>query len=179
MSEEILKTRYAKALFEVASEGGELEKVNKELIALQEILEKHPELIMIFNHPAIEMREKQALLGELFRNKSFSPVLKLFLEQVIKNGRLTLLEEIFKTYQEMLNSHQRRLGVEVDSAFPLLEEERLLLERRLSAKFNKKLELILKVDKALLGGIRIKVADTLYDGSLKGRLGVLKEALGE
>lgn len=177
MSEEAIPNRYGKALFEVASQQGGLERINKELISIGKLLEEHPDLITILNHPAIKISEKKSLLEELFRDKPLSLPLKLFLYLLVKNGRLMLLEDIIKVYQQMLDAHQRRLVVRVISAFPLFAQEQLLLEERLAALFNKKVKLKLKVDKALLGGIKIKVADTIYDGSLRGRLERIKAQL--
>ncbi len=178
MSEEAIPSRYAKALFEVASQRDELEKINRELVALGKLLlDEHPDLTTILNHPAIDIKEKQELLEELFRNKSISLPLKLFLSLLIKNRRLMLLEDIIKVYQQMYDVHQRRLIVEVKSAFPLFKQEQLLLGKKLATIFNKKVELVLKIDRNLLGGVRIKMADTVYDGSLKRRLAALKETL--
>lgn len=177
MSEDVLQGRYARALFETTSQEAEREKISKWLVALAEIMAKHPELIRILNHPAIEIKQKQAFLEELFKNKPLPQELKSFLYLVIKNGRLALLEGIIKVYQDLLDSHQRRLRVEVNSTFPLAKKEQSLLETKLKALFHKKIELKLKVDKALFGGIRIKVADTIYDASLRRRLTALKEAL--
>lgn len=93
------------------------------------------------------------------------------------NKRLALIGEVAAQFEDLKDAFERTLEVEVVSARELDDAELGQLRERLSARFDKRIELSSRVDATLLGGAVIRAGDTIIDGSIRGRLDKLAETL--
>jgi len=100
-----------------------------------------------------------------------------FLLVLARNGRLGLLGEISRGFDELKAAEERNLDVEVLSTYPLTEAQSERLKDALQMKFGKVVRLSSDVDASLLGGAIVRAGDTVIDGSVRGRLDKLAESL--
>ncbi|WP_444899440.1 F0F1 ATP synthase subunit delta [Microbulbifer sp. VAAC004] len=102
---------------------------------------------------------------------------KNFIRLLAENHRLQLLPEISELFEELKAQAEATLEVEVVSAHALSDAQAQALGQKLRAKFEREIHLHSSVDESLLGGAIIRAGDTVIDGSVRGRLAKLAEAM--
>jgi len=100
-----------------------------------------------------------------------------FIRVLASNRRLPLLPEISAQFAELRAAREKSIDVHVVSAFELPQETRDRLARALGSKLKRDVNLSSETDSSLLGGLLIRAGDTVIDGSVRGRLSKLAEAL--
>lgn len=100
-----------------------------------------------------------------------------FIKLLAENHRLPLLAEISELFENLKAQAEATLEVEVISARPLSDEQSQRLTQALSKKFSREVHLHSAVDENLLGGAIIRAGDTVIDGTVRGRLAKLAEAM--
>lgn len=103
--------------------------------------------------------------------------LKNFIMQLAQHDRLTLLPEIEQHFGKLKSEELRQIDAHIVSAYPLTDEQRVMLQKSLAERENAVVILHETVDRSLLGGATIKVGDKFTDGSVRGRLTQLKAQL--
>lgn len=161
--------RYARALFEVASERGKIDQVEADFAAIVQAVEQNEDLAKIMLHPHIAADAKQSLIDELFKDHVGEEIFN-FLNVLIESGREQQLSDIYRSYVQLANEARGVAEAIVTSAKPLSAEEQAELAEQFGQKLNKKLHVTSVVDPSILGGIIIKIGDRLYDGSVKAKL---------
>ncbi|MCX7643043.1 MAG: ATP synthase F1 subunit delta [Armatimonadetes bacterium] len=168
--------RYAIALLQVAAKANELDRVEAEVKALADTLNRSPLLVKFLAQPLIPFGEKARQVRQWFENR-ISPITLNFLLSVIKHKRIEHFDHIARIFTELVREHRNETVAEITTAVPLTEEERALTVQRLQEVTGKKVLLSEKVDPSILGGMRIVVGDKLLDLSLKGHLERIRERL--
>ena len=102
---------------------------------------------------------------------------KKFLQALADNDRLGLLAEIKVQYDALQAESEKRLAVEVISAYELSEAQSENLKGALNRKFEKEITIESRVDASLIGGAVIRAGDVVIDGSVRGKLNKLAESL--
>ncbi|WP_160151881.1 F0F1 ATP synthase subunit delta [Microbulbifer sp. ALW1] len=100
-----------------------------------------------------------------------------FIKLLAENHRLALLPEISELFEILKAEAEATLEVEVLSARPLSAEQTQRLTQALSKKFSREVHLHNAVDESLLGGAIVRAGDTVIDGTVRGRLAKLAEAM--
>jgi len=161
---------YAKALIGAAEKLGQTETVLSELESLvTDVLPKLPQFDAALCSPRIAHEEKVRILDQAFADK-MSPVLLNFLKVASQHGRLDCLRAIAVAARKLFNELRNRLEVKLSSAQPLSNPLRELISGRLANLLGREVDLQTQVDPELLGGIVVRVGDTVYDGSLANKL---------
>ena len=93
-----------------------------------------------------------------------------FLNTLIRKGRVPLMSRIAREYIRISSSIEEIVTAEVETAFPLSIAEEDKMAAVLEKKIEKKVKLHTRVNSGLLSGVRVKIGDTLLDGSVKGRM---------
>jgi F-type H+-transporting ATPase subunit delta len=161
--------RYARALFEVASEKNVIDATEKELLGVVKVIDDNEGLRKLLSHPKISAEEKKQLLETLFA-REISANTGNFLNIVIERGREGQLKEIVDNFIEMANDVRGIADATVVTAKALTDEEVKQLADGFGRQLNKKLRVKTEVDPALIGGIVVRIGDRLYDGSIRGKL---------
>ncbi len=139
--------------------------------------EGSPELREFFVNPAIPAIEKVGILDKLNVKLGLQKELRNLLAVLIDNGRIGHVSEVGQAYRRIL---QERLGIrqaEIVTARALDEKERLELVAEIGKLAGSRIEASFKLDASILGGTVVRIGSTVYDGSVRGRLERLKEAL--
>jgi F-type H+-transporting ATPase subunit delta len=169
--------RYAKALFELAREEGREAEVRAELGALAELLDESPELRAVLLQPLHPAVQRRAVLEAVSERLRVSALLRHFCAVLIEQRRLVDLDAIRAEYDRLADAEAGRMRAEVVSAAPLRDEQLARLRDALAARVGRQLDLEVRVDPELLGGVVAKVGDLLFDGSLRTQLRQLRAGL--
>lgn len=173
----LVSSRYALALFEAGLELGKIDEFNKELDFLKAVFEKEVKLLQILNHPRISKDEKKQLIDKIFKEKLSQEMIN-FLYILVDKRREGFILDIVEEYKERFNEHENILNVVAITAIPMGKQSKDKLQVVLSNKLNKKIQLSNKVDKTIIGGVLLKVESKIIDGTVKGQLESIGQAIG-
>jgi F-type H+-transporting ATPase subunit delta len=161
---------YAKALLGAAEKVGQADAVVEELEALiEDVLNKLPQLDEVLKTPKLTHEERLPILDKAFGGR-LSPTLLTFLKVVSRHGRLDCLRAIAQAARKQLNAARGRVEVIVETAHPLSNQLHERLVARLTELLGRQVILTTSVNEDLLGGLVVRVGDTVYDASLAARL---------
>ena len=167
--------RYAKATLAYANENKFSDKVAKEMQELIELHESSRQLNGLLSNPFLPNTKKQSILRSIFPNSS--DVTQRLLNLLTSNNRLFLLKEVAKSYINLLNEQQGELNATVISAIPLTQNLEKQIHGKLEDFSGKKISLLNKIDKSLLGGFILKIGDMEFNSSLAYKLKTFKAKL--
>lgn len=171
-------SRYAKAVYSLAVEENQQEKILSEITAVSDVLEDK-ELSTHLNSPLMTAEEKKNIVNRLLDSAEFSQTTKSFINLLADKSRLNNLPEISTLLQNFLDESNGVVRGEVVSASELSQEDRQGIETKVSSLLDKKLLLEYKNDPSVLGGVVVKVGDYTIDYSVNRQLERIKESLNE
>ena len=175
MARKVYSKRYAQAVFEIALETGELDRWQSDLSKIAGLSEDTA-LVALLENPKFHFADKARLLREQLGD--INPLALNLIHLLVIRSRLSMLAEIADEYQRLLDSYRGIEQVEVITAIPLDDEDKLRLRERLGAAIGKEVVLKPEVDSSLIGGIIARIGDRLLDGSTRSKLSALKKELG-
>ena len=167
--------RYAEAAFELASRDA-AHDTWRDGLNLAAALMADPEVARAIDNPARPFALRRAMLDRLLGDHVAAPVANL-VRLLAQRGRLEMLPQIATEYQRLLNRQRGIVEATVTSALPLGEDETAALRARVEAMTGSDVDLRSVVDPALIGGLTVRVGDTLLDASVRGRLERLRDQL--
>lgn len=168
---------YAQALLGAAENAGQLDDVVEAVDSLvHDVLEPHPGLEGMLTSALISAEEKEKTLERVFGGRTSQIVLS-FLKVLGRHGRLNLLRDVRRELRMLYNKHRNLLEVNVRVAREMSEATKEELRRVLAGKMAAEPILKIQVDPGLLGGIIIRVGDTVYDGSVATRFRLAQDAM--
>jgi len=168
--------RYSRALFDIATERGVLDQVDRELDLVVSMIEMNRPLRAIMNDVLIAPKVKRDLVSKLLQGK-VSEVTMSFLLLVVRKRREAHYPEIYRAFLDLANEARGIVEVEVRSAVPLEAHILTGLENKLVARFGKRIKFQTQVAPELIGGLVVRVGDELMDGSIKTRLRRIRDRL--
>ena len=167
--------RYAKATLAYANENKFSDKVAEEMQELIDLHESSRQLNGLPSNPFLPNTKKQSILRSIVPNPS--DVTQKLLSLLISNNRLFLLKEVAKSYINLFNEQQGELNATVISAIPLTQNLEKQIHGKLEDFSGKKISLLNKIDKSLLGGFILKIGDMEFNSSLAYKLKTFKAKL--
>jgi len=166
---------YANAVFVLAREDGALDRWARHL-SVMAAAAGDERVRGLLEAPDVPAERKAHQLAEVCGDEVDDRCRRLLLE-LARNGRLSLLGEVSRRFDELKAAEESNLEVAVLSTFPLTDAQAERLRLALKRKFNKDVTLSSNVDANLLGGAVVRAGDTVIDGSVRGRLDKLAAAL--
>ena len=176
MNVDPIARRYADALFDTANEHQCVDRVTADLRTFREILNKTPEFQMFLRSFRITTSQKVTLVRNTFEGKLNTFVLNA-LSVLIRHKHEALTDHLVEAFLQRVQNFEDIESVETMTAVPLPGELTSRVKEVLVKQLGKKVDLHTAVDKSLIGGIRIRVRNTIYDGSIKHQLEKLREQL--
>lgn len=167
---------FASALFDLASEEHKEEAVLSDLKEIRDLFNENREYKLALLSPNITREEKKVWMKELFEN-SEEEVIGNFMQILAQYNMLGQMDGIYDDYLTLYREQENIEPVKVESAVPLDEAQMEKLTAMLEKKLKKKVELQIKVDPALIAGLRIQTRDKVIDNTLSSRLNSMKEKL--
>ena len=166
---------YARSLFQAARDAGKLDVVDRELGDFVAAIADVPQLRSVLSNPELDAADKATVLAEILGDAD--ELTRNFVLLVTEKGRATELEEIYRELEALVAAEQRRLTVELTTAFELSDEEADAILKKIEAASGRDVEATRKVDPSLLGGIVLQAGSMRVDASVKGRLDRLRHEL--
>jgi F-type H+-transporting ATPase subunit delta len=176
MIEGSLSRRYTKALFQLAREAGEEEKVGQEVEQFYSAYSQ-TELQQVLTNPAFGLDVRKRILRRVTESQQLSALTSHFLSLLSDRDRLPHLAGIVSCYRRLLNEVKGRVEAKVVSASALGTEQVEQLRGRLRAISGKDVILEQETDASLLGGLRIELEGKIYDGSIRTQLENMKQRI--
>jgi F-type H+-transporting ATPase subunit delta len=149
--------------------------VHEELTDFAAAVAEVPELRAVLRNPQIEPREKARVLEELLG--AADELLRNFLMLTAEKGRIADIEEIAREFERLMAREERRLDVELTTAYDLSDEEAQGIIKQIEAASGRKVEATRSVDPALIGGLVLQAGSLRVDASVRGRLERLRRDL--
>ncbi|MBO4318026.1 MAG: F0F1 ATP synthase subunit delta [Mailhella sp.] len=171
--------RYARALFNLGQEAGkeELERYGECLSALGESMENSGKLSAVFSTPVVTLEEKKNVIDAMLRQVGAGDTERRFCELLAGKDRLALIPAIASDYKALLDEAEGISRGAVTTAVALDENRKASIKQQLETQTGRKLELVFAVDEAILGGLVLRIGDTVLDASLRTQLDNLKESI--
>jgi len=168
---------YSRALFEVAKEQGKLDLVREQLGQLSDALNENGDLRVFFFSPYFSTEEKKDGLHKAVEGAD--PAVVNFLEALLERHRMPAIFRIRAQYEALWDAENRLLPVEVTSAVDLDEATVKSIGARIGEQTGQRVELTSKVDPGILGGIILRVGNSILDASIKHRLDQLRKHVAQ
>lgn len=166
---------YAKAAFEYAAGANKLGPW-AEMLAVAAGVVQYPGSEKLLASPMLTAEAKGAAFIEICGDKLDANGAN-FLKALAENKRLELLPAIAQQFEAFKAQKEKTVDVELQSAFALPADVQDKLAKALSAKLDREVKVTGSVDESLIGGVVVRAGDTVIDGSIKGRLAKLAEAM--
>jgi F-type H+-transporting ATPase subunit delta len=176
MIERRVVSRYAAALFSAALKADAVDRVESDLGMISYLMEANPNLVSAMRSPVVGDETKKAILGDVSRGSLHEITLR-YLDLLIEKKREEVLFLTEEEYIKLADVHRGIINAEVYSAVALSGDQVELLQAKLSATTGKRVQIAGHVDPTLLGGVQVRIGDTVIDGSIKGQLDALRHQL--
>jgi F-type H+-transporting ATPase subunit delta len=167
--------RYARAIFELAGEEGQVDEWAERLRAVREVLGQ-PEVVRILSDPTIAVQRRQAaaaaLLGRLATREAQN-----LARLLVGANRVREIDGIIEEYQRLADEAAGRVRAIATTAVPLSRTDADKLEMSLSKRLGREVRLDTRVDGAILGGLVLRMGDRVIDASVATRLRQLRRQL--
>ncbi|GMV11760.1 MAG: hypothetical protein AMXMBFR55_34940 [Gemmatimonadota bacterium] len=176
MRETTIARNYAEALLALARKAGALDTWEATFQALASAITGDARLVNFLAAPQVSADNKNRVL-----ERAFAPVLPRtllrFVQKVVDNRRQMLIPAIAVEFSNLVDESEGRVHAQVTVAREASDGDRAMLARRLSERLGKTVVPHVHVNPAILGGVIVKVGDTVMDGSVRKRLNTLRGKL--
>lgn len=167
---------YARALLEMADAAGQLDAVGEEVRAIGDLLQGNPDLLKLMSSRVLSNEKRAASIERVFKNQ-ISDLVYRFLRVVNDKDRMSLLPEIVAAFAEQLDA---RRGVRKLTVFVASEMDRQAVDalaRSIGGAIGGTVVLNQVVQPTLIGGLKLRMADSLVDGSVATQLKILERKM--
>ena len=162
--------RYSRALFEVAKEAGDLEKIETDIKNFKFLLENSLELKNFFNNPTQSINSQNNVNNLLSEKFSFSKNLKNFFSLLIEKRRIFFVSKIMESFLKLCSRKRGEVKASLISSKELSESELENISNDLSSSMGATIKFDYKIDKELIGGLKLQLGSFMIDTSIKNKL---------
>jgi F-type H+-transporting ATPase subunit delta len=171
--------RYATALFELALEEKALDSVRADLENFGALLDASEDLVRLVRSPVFSAEEQVKAIAAVLDKAEIGGLSAKFLKLVAANRRLFAVREMIKAFRTLVSRHKGEIRAEIVVAEPIADQHLAALKDMLKAATDKDVALDVKVDRAILGGLIVKLGSRMFDASLKSKLNSIRLAMKE
>jgi F-type H+-transporting ATPase subunit delta len=168
---------YARSLFEVAQEQGKLDDVRTQLGEFADTLASNQEMQTFFFSPYFSTQEKKEGLAKVVTGAD--PIIENFLQLLIEKHRVPTTFQIRRVFDDLWQQENKLLPVEVTSAIELDKQTVKQIGDRIGEETGQKIELSERVDPDILGGLVVRVGNSIIDASIRARLDSLRKQVAK
>jgi len=170
---------YALALYELAKENSELNKVEDGMDGIKTLLNKSSDFKEMILNPTVTKEEKNKVIIKIVDQYSFCETLKKFLGFLTTKNRLFFLNQIIGSFLDLISSSKGELKAKLLSSKKLSKSELEKIRNELSKDFQSPIKIDYKHDPDLIGGLVIQVGSVMVDASIKSKLRQLQKSMIE
>ena len=171
--------RYATALFELALEANAVEAVKADLDRFDALVAESADLNRLVRSPVFSAEEQVQALSVVLDRVGISGLAANFFKLVAANRRLFAVHDMIKAFRALVAQHKGEATAAVTVAEPLKDQHVDALRAALKSVTGKDVDLDIKIDPAILGGLVVKVGSRMVDSSLRTKLNAIKHAMKE
>ena len=168
--------KYALALFKVVVKKDDVNQVSDCLKSIRSILKSVPELNQLFITRRVQLQDKMIMLKNILGDKISNIEMDL-LVLLMENGHMLLFEEVVKRFDYLKDRDSKTMKVQITSSSILSEDEVQHISLNIEDKIQKKVDVTMETDASIIGGIKLRVGNTLIDGSVSNRLQKMRDTL--
>jgi F-type H+-transporting ATPase subunit delta len=168
---------YARSLFAVASERGELDLIHEQLAQFADAVGANRDLQVFFFSPYFASAEKEDGLGRMLDGAG--ETLVNFLKLLIEKHRMPVIFRIRAEFERLWEQENRLLPVEITSAVALDPSTAQSLGETIGERAGRKVTLATRVDPGIIGGIVVRVGNSILDASIRNRLEQLRRHVAQ
>lgn len=176
MQEASIARNYAEALLTLARKADDAAGFGALISALGDTIGSDPTFRKFLDSPKVSSAQKRDVLGKALEGKAPVSFIR-FVQKVVENRRQMLFGEVATAYHDLLDAAEGRVHARVTVAREYDAAQRDALAASLSKAIGKTVVPHVTVDPAILGGVVVRFGDTVMDGSVRRRLGVLRDKL--
>jgi F-type H+-transporting ATPase subunit delta len=171
--------RYATALFDLAREDNTIDAAKADLDRFAGLLAESPDLERLVRSPVFSADEQLQALSAVLERAGIGGLAAKFLKLVTTNRRLFAVRDMIKGFRELVADYKGEVSAEVTVAEQLKDEHAAALKSALHAVSGKDIDLNIKVDPAIIGGLVVKLGSRMVDSSLRTKLNAIRHAMKE
>lgn len=167
---------YGQALYDLALSEGLTQVIGDQLEVLRQSFYAEPAFIRLLHSPALSKEERCQVLDDSFRGK-VQPYLLNFLKILTEKGYIRHFSDCCVAYRDCYNRDNDILPVKAVTALPLSDDRQQRLKEKLSAITGKTIDLDMRIDPGVLGGIRLDYDGKRLDDTVSHRLDTIRNVL--
>lgn len=171
--------RYATALFALAREANAVDAVKAGLDRFAALIAESPDLLRLIRSPVFSADEQSQALSAVLRRAGIGGLAEKFLKLVTANRRLFAVRDMLKAFRELVADQKGEATAEVTVAEALKDDHVAALKSALKAVSGKDVDLHVKIEPAILGGLVVKLGSRMVDTSLRTKLNAIRQAMKE
>ena len=171
--------RYATALFDLAQEASAIEVVKSDLDRFDVLIAESPDLVRLVRSPVFSASEQLQALSAVLDRAGIGGLAANFLKLVVTNRRLFAVRDMIKAFRQLVAKHKGEATAEVTVAEQLKSQHVDALRAALKSVTGKDVDLDVKIDPAIIGGLVVKLGSRMVDSSLRTKLNAIKHAMKE
>ena len=174
-----IASRYAAAVFELATESKSVAKIESDLDALSSALTDSADFNALIHSPIYSREEQTAAITAIAKKMGLTTLMSNTLAVMADKRRLFVLPQLVKSLRDLIAESNGEVGADVVSAKALTKAQTDKLAKTLKAQFGKTVNINATVDESLIGGLVVKVGSKMIDTSIRAKLNSLQNAMKE
>ncbi len=171
--------RYSRALFEVAKESDELEKIESDIKVFNSFLKDNLDLKNFFNNPTQSINNQNEVVNIISEKLNLSKNLKNFLCLLIEKRRIFFISKIIDSFLKLCSKKRGELKASLISSKELSQSELENISKELSTTMGSTVKFDYSIDKGLIGGLKLQLGSFMIDTSIKNKLKKLEQKMLE
>lgn len=158
---------YAEAAYQLAKQNNSLQGW-VEMLSVAAGIVANEKVQAYIDNPKVAAKQKEDLFFSILGQ--INEASKNFIRLLLANDRLSVLPQIYELFKQLKSEQEGVLDAKVSSAFPLTDTQQKELVETLQARFKRKIQTQVVIDKELIGGIKVEIGDEVIDASVRGKL---------
>ena len=171
--------RYSRALFEVANESSELDKIENDMRYFQSLFNSSSEIKNFIQNPTQSKNAQNTVIHLVAEKLGFSKNLKNFFLLLIEKRRIFFVRKISESFLKLCSKKRGELKASLISSKELSQTELDEISKDLSKSMGSTIKFDYKVDKELIGGLKLQLGSFMIDTSIKNKLKKYKQTMLE
>ena len=177
MSYDAIARRWARAIFEIGKEAGNVPRLTTDISAFADTYAGNEELSAVLDDPLVPEPSREAVVAEIAGRMDLSDVARSTLRLLVRKRRVVALPDIARQLSRLADEDQNVVRAEIVSAGPLGDDYLAKLRAELAKATGRQVVVTHRQDPALIGGVVTKIGDRVIDGSIRARLASFRESL--
>ena len=171
--------RYSRALFEVTQEVNDLEKTERDLKNFQSLIDSIQEIKNFIHNPTQSKENQNQVINLIAEKLNFSKNLKNFMFLLIEKRRIFFVRKIINSFLKLCSQKRGEVKASLISSKELSETEIESISKELSSSMGSTIKFDYKVDKELIGGLKLQLGSFMIDTSIKNKLKIYEQKMLE